>query len=263
MLLALDVGNTSVHCGLFDGSELVRRWRLPSDRARRARSLRLRADEAKHVTSAVMCSVAPSLASHVVELLGTRAGVEPIVVRRAAQCGIPTRYERPETVGIDRLVTCRAAYELCGDAVVVVDVGTAITVDAVSVDGTHLGGAIAPGIDLSAAALAERAELLRPFKPTRPARSIGTTTPECLNSGFVIGFAGLVDHIVRAMNEEMHIAGLCIATGGRARLIAPWSEEIEHVDEALTLQGLRIIHDQVVSKSRRRSASRRRRGVGA
>ncbi|MGD8238646.1 MAG: type III pantothenate kinase [Armatimonadota bacterium] len=251
MLLAIDVGNTSVHLGLFDRGELVRQWRLPSDRARRARSLRLRTDEANRVTGALMCAVAPSLAAHVGELLRTRLGVEPVVVERPAQTGIRSRYARPETVGIDRLVTCRAAYELCRDAVVVVDVGTAITVDAVSADGMHLGGAIAPGIDLSAAALAEHAELLRPFKLARPKKAIGATTLEGLRSGFVIGFAGLVDHIVRAMNEEMHIAGLCIATGGGARLIAPWSEEIEHVEGALTLQGLRMIHEEIPAKRRR------------
>jgi type III pantothenate kinase len=249
MLIALDVGNTTVHCGLFDGSSLVRQWRLPSDRARRARTLRLRADEREHVTSAVLCSVAPSLAEHVMEVLHATVGIQPAVVQRAAQSGIQTRYEKPDSVGIDRLVTCRAAYELCRDSVVVVDVGTAITVDAVSAEGEHLGGAIAPGIDLSATALTDRAELLAPFKPRRPGKAIGTCTLDGLNSGFVIGFAGLVDHIVRAMNEEMHIAGICIATGGRARLIAPYSEEIEHVDEALTLNGLRIIHEEMGKRS--------------
>jgi type III pantothenate kinase len=133
-----------------------------------------------------------------------------------------------------------------------VDVGTAITVDAVSADGVHLGGAIAPGIALSAVALTERAELLGPFTPRRPERAIGTSTLHGLNSGFVIGFAGLVDRIVRAMNEEMHIAGLCIATGGGARLIAPYSEQIEHVDEGLTLDGLRIIYEEMSQRSRRR-----------
>ena len=247
----MDVGNTSVHLGLFDGSELVRHWRMASDRARRARSMRLRADEAKRVSAAVMCSVAPSLAAHVKEVLQATLGVQPMQVQRAAQTGIRTRYEDPETVGIDRLVTCRAAYELCGDAVVVVDIGTATKVDAVSGDGVHLGGAIGPGIDLSARALAERAELLRAFTPRRPRRAIGTSTPECLNSGFVIGFAGLVDSLVRAMSEEMHVAGLCIATGGGARLIAPWSEEIEYVDEALTLKGLRIIYAEAGAESGR------------
>jgi type III pantothenate kinase len=260
MLLALDVGNTSVHLGVFEAGELVRHWRLPSERARRARSLRLRADEAAEVDSAVMCSVAPSLAAHVSKVLCAQTGVEPVAVQRAAQTGIATRYAKPETVGIDRLVTCRAAYELCRDAVVVVDVGTAVTVDAVSPDGAHLGGAIGPGIELSAAALAQRAELLRPFRLARPKSAIGTTTLECLRSGFVIGFAGLVDHVVRAINEQMHVAGLCIATGGGARLIAPWSEEIEYVDEALTLRGLRMIHEELTAKGRRRSSARRRRG---
>lgn len=241
-----------MHCGLFDGSDLVRQWRLPSDRARRARRLRLRADERELVTSAIMCSVAPSLAEHVEHILQATLGIEPAVVQRAAQSGIQTRYEKPETVGIDRLVTCRAAYELCSDSVVVVDVGTAITVDAVSAEGVHLGGAIAPGIDLSAAALTDRAELLSAFKPRRPGHAIATSTVDGLNSGFVIGFAGLVDHIVRAMNEEMHIAGICIATGGSARLIAPYSEQIEHVDEALTLDGLRIIHEEMGERSRER-----------
>lgn len=242
MLLALGIGNTCVQLGLFRGEELLRSWRIAEPTARTP-DLGLTPEEEGAVEAVIACSVAPSA------LAGVRAALEGSrlpgvrLVERAAQSRIATRYCDPETVGMDRLVACRAARDLHGAPCLVVDLGTAITFDAVSAQGEHLGGAIAPGVGVSARALAAEAELLTTFELACPTGAIATSTRACLDSGFVLGFAGMIDEMVRRTRDEMQARVRAIATGGDAGLIVPHCREIEIVDEGLVLQGLRLIHE--------------------
>lgn len=245
MLLAIGIGNTCVHLGLFEAGDLGRAWRIPTALLAHEADLGLRPEEGGAVQAVVACSVAPSVLQRVRVALDGLQGANLYLIEHAAQTGVPTRYTDPETVGIDRLVACRAARDLHGTPCVVVDMGTAVTFDAVSADGEHLGGAIAPGLGTSARALAAEAELLRDFQPTDPqgGTAIATSTAGCLDSGFVLGFAGMIDEMLRRMRKEMRVLAQAIATGGDAALVVPHCREVDLLDESLVLQGLRLIHE--------------------
>ena len=158
--------------------------------------------------------------------------------------GICTAWEHPETVGIDRLAAATAAYRRYREGAVVVDVGTAITVDAVSSGGVYLGGAIAPGLRLALRALATGTNLLPDVALKPPGRAIGTSTPECIRSGVIYGAVGLVDALTRRMLGSLTESARIIGTGGDIDRIAPYSEMIEEVDPYLVSRGLRVIYDQ-------------------
>jgi len=242
MLLALDIGNTSVRLGLFSAEELRRAWRIADSRLADEPHLGLVPEEREAVQAIVACSVAPSVLEVVCSRLEKLRAAPMRLVQHAGETGIPTRYGNPETLGVDRLVGCRAARDLYGVPCLVVDLGTAMTFDAVSAAGEHLGGAIAPGLRTSARALTAKAELLPDFEPAEGAAAIATSTLAGLNGGFVLGFAGMIDQMVRRIRQEMGIRAQAIATGGDATLVIPHCREIDTVDEALTLQGLRLIY---------------------
>ena len=244
MLLAVDIGNTNVHCALFDGPELCRRWRVATDAARATGDVGLGPGGRGTVSAAVICSVAPSAAARVGSRLVRDLRCDPLWVRSAAQTGLTTRYADPDSVGIDRLVACRAALEAYHRDAVVVDFGTAITVDLVTSAGVHLGGAIGPGMEAAVETLAQRAELLNAFELAPPRRAIGVSTQECLQVGFVRGFAGLVDRLVEDAVAEASWSlseVACVATGGRAELFVGVSRCLRDLRPALVLEGLRAI----------------------
>lgn len=252
MLLAIDVGNTHTHIGTSREGELLAHWRFATEREATADELaadiagllELRGMGLADVDAAIASSVVPQLA-HEYEQLAERY-LEPslLVVGPRLKTGMPILLESPHELGADRLVNAVAAYERCQAACVVVDFGTAITYDAVSGEGEYLGGIISPGIEVSMEALAERAAKLPKVDVEPPKALIGRSTESSMRSGLVYGFSAQVDGIVGRLREELSGEATAIATGGMAAAIAPFCEQLDEVDDLLTLTGLRIIWER-------------------
>ncbi len=240
LLLAIDVGNSGVHCGLYEGPECRRVWRCgPQDPG-----LGLARNEAVTVEAAIACSVAPSALEQARAALGAELSARLRVLRDPTQVGIRTAYHRPEMVGMDRLVACRAALALYPPHCLVIDLGTAITFDVVDRERGHLGGAIGPGVALSAWALPERAELLPALELAAlpaPDELIARSTTGGLSSGLIHGFASMVDGMIRRIRRQVGAPLTVVATGGDAELIVPHCEEPIETHECLVLEGLRLI----------------------
>jgi type III pantothenate kinase len=257
MLLAIDVGNTNIVFGVFDGSVLVRSWRLATVRERTADELGLFIEglfasarvDTSGVEGIILGSVVPPLTSTVRRMAEcyfhlTPLNVEPGVV----ETGMPLLYDNPAEVGADRIVNAVAAFEQYGRAaqcpLIVLDFGTATTLDAVTAAGEYLGGAICPGLEISADALFQRAARLPRIDVRRPARIVGSTTIGAMESGLYWGYVGMVEGLVRRMRDELGGRVVCVATGGLANIIAPETSLIQHVDADLTLHGLRIVWER-------------------
>ena len=252
MLLAVDVGNTQTHIGMFRDDELVEHWRFATVRESTADELasvlvgllHLRGLTLDDVSAAIVSSVVPQLV-HEYQGVGERyLGGNLMVVGPSLRSGIPIRTERPHEVGADRLVNSVAAYERVGSACIVVDFGTAITYDVVSADGELLGAIISPGIEISMEALSERAARLPKVELEAPPELIGRSTETSIQSGVIYGFAGQVDGIVGRLREELGVEARAIATGGLATSIAPFCQELDEVDDLLTLTGLRLLWER-------------------
>lgn len=255
MLLAIDVGNTNIVLGVFDQATLVRSWRLQTLRERTADELGLlvgglfdhdRIDRLQ-IDGIVLGSVVPPLTTTVVDMLRGWFGRETLVVDPATNTGMPIVYPNPAEVGADRIVNAIAAYEQFGRQgrpLIVCDFGTATTLDAVSADGGYLGGAICPGVAISADALFQRAARLPRIEVRKPPRVIGRSTVGAMEAGLFFGYVGMVEGLVRRMSDELGGGAVCVATGGLAVVIAPETPIIEHVDVELTLKGLRIVWER-------------------
>ena len=256
MLLAIDVGNTNIVLGVFDGTSLVRSWRLTTLRERTADELGLLVDglfahdhvDKKAIDGVVMGSVVPPLTSTTRAMVEHYFGVTALNIEPGVNTGMPILYDNPAEVGADRIVNGIAAYERFGRAarrpLVVVDFGTATTFDAITAKGEYLGGAICPGVTISADALFQRAARLPRIDVRKPPRIVGTTTVTAMESGLFWGYVGMVEGLVRRMSDELGGSALCVATGGLANVIAPETPLIQHVDPDLTLQGLRIVWER-------------------
>jgi type III pantothenate kinase len=252
MLLAVDVGNTQTHIGMFSGDELLEHWRFATRRDATGDEvatllvslLALRDRRLEDVDGAIVSSVVPQLA-HEYEQVSERyfAGTL-MVVGPGVRTGIPIRTENPHEVGADRLVNAVAAYDRVGGACVVVDFGTTINYDVVSDDGELLGAIFTPGVEISIAALAQRAARLPNVDIEPPRELIGRSTVTAIQSGVVYGFAGQVDGIVGRLREELGDGITAIATGGLASAIAPFCDQIDETDDLLTLTGLRLVWER-------------------
>src|SRR4051812_33873545 len=252
MLLTIDVGNTQTHFGMFRGDELVDHFRFATSRTttsdelaiRIAALLRLRGLTFDDIDGAIVASVVPQQDQEWIWLNERYFHGRLLFVAPGIKLGMPVRTDNPREVGADRLMNAVAAYERIGGACVVVDFGTSINYDVVSQDGEYLGGAIAPGVQISMDALTQRAARLVKVEIEDPKGAIGRNTQAAIRSGIVYGFAGQVDGIVGRIREELGVEASTIATGGLASTIAPFCDEIDEVDDLLTLTGLRIVWER-------------------
>jgi type III pantothenate kinase len=237
MLLTIDIGNTNVTCGLFRGSRLLKAWNL-----KQSGLLSFENDAARSETldGICMCSVAPGATVLVREACKDAFGIEPLVAG-SWNAGMPIVGYDPKQLGADRLMAALAAYERYRKALIVVDAGTAITIDLVDADGAFRGGAIAPGVGLSAQALHEATGQLPLVEPAPARRAIGRDTRSAINSGLVNGAAGLIDRLAHDIAREGKVKPLVVATGGDANLLKKHCASIERVHPHLVLEGLRIV----------------------
>jgi type III pantothenate kinase len=256
MLLALDVGNTNIVLGVFDGERLVRSWRLMTVRERTADELALLVEELfahagigrSAVDGVILSSVVPPLTGAVQAMAELSFGCRAVTVEPGLETGMPILYDNPSEVGADRLVNGIAAFEAygrgAGRPLIVVDFGTATTFDAITANGEYLGGAICPGVQISADALFQRAARLPRIEVRRPDRVVGRTTVGAMESGLFWGYVDMVEGLVRRMSAELGAGVRCVATGGLAEIIAPETTLIQHVEPDLTLDGLRIVWER-------------------
>ncbi len=250
MILAIDVGNTQTVLGLIEGDTLDGHWRVSTDAGLTADELRVKIGalldaEGRSwgdIERVIVASVVPSLTTEY-ELMTVRTtGLRPLVVGPGVKTGMDIRYEDPREVGADRIANAVAAYRLHGGPVMVVDFGTATTIDVIAEDGGYLGGAIAPGVETSAEALFSKAARLSKVDLEPPQRVIGTNTRASVQAGLLLGEAAMVDGLVRRVWAELGSQAKVLATGGLAERMAPLCETIDEVDADLTLKGLGIIY---------------------
>jgi type III pantothenate kinase len=252
VLLAIDVGNTQTHVGMFRGDDLVEHWRFSTDREATADELAAELSSLlglselglRDVEAAIVSSVVPPLAQEFERLIERYVGGEGALVGPWLKTGMPIRIDRPQELGADRLVNAVAAYDRVGGACISVDFGTAINYDVVSAAGEYLGGVISPGIEISLEALAARAAKLPRVELEPPKHAIGKGTQEAIQAGVVYGFAGQVDAIVGRLREELEDEATAIATGGFAQAIVPFCEQVDEVDDWLTLRGLKLVWER-------------------
>ena len=252
MLLAVDVGNTNVTLALFDGEHLVADWRVSSHRERTADEMAielrqlfdLRGFKLSVVDGVVISSVVPTINPALVEASKRYLKCEPLMVGPGIKTSVRIRYDNPKDVGADRIANALAAYTKYGGPIVVIDFGTAVTYDAINAEGDYLGGAIAPGVEISLEALVSQTAMLRRVEPVAPDSVIGRNTVASIQSGLVWGFVAQVEGMVERMVAELGGSAKVIATGGQAGLIAGLTHVIQTIDPLLTLEGLRLIYSQ-------------------
>lgn len=253
MLLAIDVGNTNIVVGVFDGERLVRNWRLATDYNRSADEIGLffvhmlnhSGIKAGDISDVIVSSVVPQVMLSLELAVRSYLKRKPIVVGPGIKTGINIRYDNPKEVGADRIVNAVAAHTIYGGPAIVIDFGTATTFCAIEKNADYLGGVIYPGIEISLNALTEHAAKLPKIELERPARVIGKNTKASIQSGVVYGYAGLIEKIVGLMKEEMAGSDIkVIATGGMAPMISEVTSAVDILDPNLTLKGLKIIYDK-------------------
>ena len=258
MLLTIDVGNTNTVLGLFDGDEVAEHWRIATVPDRTAdelavmlqgllaQSLQLKDPE---VTGIALCSTVPSALHEMREMFRRyHSHIPAVIVEPGVKTGVPVRMDNPKEVGSDRITNAAAAMHLYGGPAIVVDFGTSTNFDAVSERGEFVGGALAPGIEISVDALSRRAAQLLKVELTRPPRVIGKNTVEALQSGIIFGFAGQIEGIARRMAAELAPGDpdsvTIIATGGLAPLVIDEVAMIDAYEPWLTLIGLRLVFER-------------------
>jgi type III pantothenate kinase len=250
MLLVIDIGNTNTVMGVYSGDRLVRDWRLRTERNTTEDEFNVIVTflfsqsgiKPEDIERTIISSVVPPMVTILDSFCRKYIGYPPLWVNPASYRGMPIHYKNPGDVGADRIVNAVAAYHKYRQSLIIIDFGTATTFDSISHDGEYLGGAISPGITISAEALFQKASKLPRVELFLPPKTvIGIDTTGSIQSGIIYGYAGLVDGMVRRMAREMDSSPKVIATGGLAELLHNVSETIEAVEPLLTLDGLRII----------------------
>jgi type III pantothenate kinase len=249
VLLAIDVGNTNTVLGMFEGEELASSWRIKTDARTTADEMALTyrglLADAGDIGGIALCSTVPAVLREMRVMLDRYFdGVPTVIVEPGTKTGVPVLTDNPKEVGADRIVNTIAAHHLFGGPCIVVDFGTSTNLDVVSAKGEFLGGALAPGIEISLDALASRAAQLRKVELVRPRSVIGKNTVEALQSGALYGFAGQVDGLVDRIVEELGDVTAVVATGGLAPIVVLESQTITHHEPDLTLVGLRLVFEK-------------------
>ena len=249
MLLTIDIGNTNLTLGLYEGDQLGRHWRLATDHARMPDEYGLQflgllqnaGQTVADLTGIVLASVVPNLTTRVIQACQEYLQQEPLVVDTGVKTGIRIRYEDPRQVGADRVADAVAVIKLHGGPACVIDFGTATTFNAVTAEGDYLGGAITAGVNLAAEALSTHAAKLPRMDLQRPPSVIGRNTVHAMQSGLLFGYVSMVEGMVARFRSELGSAMKVIATGGLAEVVAKETDVIDIISPWLTLDGLRII----------------------
>jgi type III pantothenate kinase len=252
MLLALDVGNTNIHLGVFQGEVLLAHWDISNNRDRTPDELALllgllfngKAIDGRALRGAALASVVPQVTEGIVTSVRRAFGVESFVLGPETDTGVPVRYGDAREVGADRIANAVGGYARYGGPLIVVDFGTATTFDVIAADGAYLGGAIAPGLRISIDALSQRTARLPRIELARPRAAIGTSTATSMQSGIIFGYAGLVESLIRRISLELGATPSVVATGGLAELIVRETGTVTVVDQHLTLEGLRLLWER-------------------
>lgn len=251
MLLAIDIGNTNIAVGVFEGERLRATWRLGTDAHKLADEyaalllnlLTLKGLEFTGIDQAIISSSVPPLVTTFEELCERYFSVSPLVVGSGIKTGVRISFDNPREVGADRVVNAAAAHHLHEGPLIVIDLGTATTFDAVSKEGDYVGGVIAPGISIAAEALFERAAKLPRVELVPPGKAIGKNTVSAMQSGIIFGYVGLIEGIVARMRRELGGKAKVIVTGGLADIIAEEATVVDALEPDLTLLGLQLIHE--------------------
>ena len=251
MLFVIDIGNTNIVLGLYEGDDLFESWRIGTKNSRTADEYGILIKElltfsnvdSDSITDIIISSVVPPLESTIFEMAQKYFNIKPLIVGPGLKSGISILYDNPKEVGADRIVNAVAALNKYGSPLIIVDFGTATTFDLITEKGEYGGGVIAPGIGISVEALFQRASKLTRVDLVRPKNVIGRNTVNSIQSGIIFGYVGLVDGIVARMKNEAGVSARVLATGGLASLIAKESSSIDEVVENLTLEGLKIIYE--------------------
>lgn len=260
MLLAVDVGNTNITLGLWNGQSWDNQWRLRTVHDQTVdeygvylKSLLREVNAAEKITAAILSSVVPPLTSTFISVCKIYLGLEPMLVNSQTDTGIQIVTDNPAEVGADRIVDAAAAHHLYPGYSIVVDIGTATTFDVVSDKGELLGVAIAPGLGVAAAALSSRAAQLGRVALEAPPQAIGRNTVHAMQSGLIFGYVGLIEGLIQRITAELNqqfatpnepIKPQVIGTGGLITIIAPETDVIDHIAPWLTLTGLKIIYER-------------------
>ncbi|MFM9906516.1 MAG: type III pantothenate kinase [Nitrospiraceae bacterium] len=250
MLLVLDIGNTNIVWGVYNDRTLAAHWRIATDVKKTSdeygilfANLLTTAEISVHrLTGAIISSVVPALTGTVEQMLEQYFHLRPLVVTSDTDTGLTIRYDNPKEIGSDRLVNAAAAYHKYRRDLIVVDFGTATTFCAITAEGQYLGGVIAPGLVISAEALFTRAAKLAKVELIRPKTTIGTDTASSIQSGLLFGYAGLVDTVVRRMEQELGRTAYVIGTGGLSSILASETTSIQKIEPLLTLEGLELLY---------------------
>ena len=252
MLLVIDVGNTNIVLGVFDGKDLLDHWRISTDRLRTTdeygvliRNLfNFNEVNADQVDAIIISSVVPPVMPTLERMCQRYFGVMPLIIGPGVKTGMDIKYDNPREVGADRIVNAVGAYAKYGGPLIIIDFGTATTFCAISAGGDYLGGAIAPGIGISTEALVQRTAKLPRIEVVTTERVICRNTVQSMQAGVFFGFVGQVEGIVGEMKKELGGKVKVVATGGLSVIIAPAAKSIDIVEPMLTLEGLRIIYDR-------------------
>ncbi len=252
MLLTIDIGNTHVALGLFDGTKLAHHWRISTNpyttsdecTALLSTLFQLSHVKAHEVTDAIISCVVPPLLPIFERTCSKLLRCDALVVGPGIRSGMPIRTDNPREVGADRIVNAVAAYELLGGPCIAIDFGTATSFDCVSERGEFVGGVIFPGVRISLEALVDRASKLSSIEIVRPPSVIGRNTVHTLQSGMLFGYAGMIDTVVERIRGELGENAQVVATGGLAHLISTETRTIPRVEPFLTLEGLRLLYER-------------------